>query len=266
MLRLRLALLRTQARLITTHSSSCLGHTHCAWWLRAMGDQDIVPHHCSVTGHHVVTQAAVTTHGAGLWTVDQAGAAQGSLMDGSGNGGNGRAHIAAGEGRLCGSHCGMHSPGTACPGELQNLNSSAPSTLRNRQHRRQQESYRLKCFHVVSGLLFHLPVVRAGSGFSSGDRLGLQLCCASLCGKAELPRSCLWARELLPIGRTPETAVPLRNAAATVLGTSGRAGGSIQCNAGCMAPWSSRAMWQDKAPLWQMGQMGSVSLLQCRCI
>lgn len=55
------------------------------------------------------------------------------------------------EGRLCGSRCGLPSPRTGCPGELRNLNSSAPSMLGNRQDQRQQESYRLMCFHVVSG-------------------------------------------------------------------------------------------------------------------
>lgn len=161
LLRLGLTPLRTQARLTTTHSSFCLGHTHCAQWLRATGGQDIMPHHRSVTGHHIMTQAAVTAHRAERGTVAQAGAAQGSPMDGSGNGGNSEGHISAGlkgEGRLCSRRCGLPSLGIGGSGELHNLNSSALSTLGNRQHQRQQDSYRLMlscgleaCFQPACG-------------------------------------------------------------------------------------------------------------------
>lgn len=56
-----------------------------------------------------------------------------------------------GEDSLCSSRCGLPSPRTGCPGELCNLNGSAPRALGNRQDQRQQESCRFVRFHVVSG-------------------------------------------------------------------------------------------------------------------
>lgn len=83
-----------------------------------------------------------------------------------------------GEGRLCSSQRRLPSPGTGCPGGLRNLGGTTPSTLGNRQ-----ESDGLVHSCLGSGQACFQPEMRAGSGFSSGDKLRLQL-------RFAFPRAC----------------------------------------------------------------------------